>query len=294
MVYKFFAMNEKDKSMTDAARLHKVTLQNGDIQQFVYRWDETLSLMTKQPDDDDLMNLFVLQFDVHLPKNHEFYVEYLFWYNQPAGSPNRNYEGLWKLVHDWVRRKKDAKNRRESLKDHLPGLTFDKAPKGKGKGKGKDKNGEPQVCFAWRNNGVCTKNEDGDCVYAHPPSAKNTGKPKGGGKDGKQKRSSSTSSRGGKGNSGGGKGPGSPRGKVVTDPKLLCQKYLKGTCDKGKACKYHHNGPCIFHKKGNCNRGADCVYSHHDVKPAASAIVEPSPKSAAAKKKAQGKADENA
>ena len=37
MVYKFFAMNDKDKSMTDAARLHKVTLQNGDIQQFVYR-----------------------------------------------------------------------------------------------------------------------------------------------------------------------------------------------------------------------------------------------------------------
>ena len=28
MVYKFFAMNEKDKAMTDTARLHKTTLQN--------------------------------------------------------------------------------------------------------------------------------------------------------------------------------------------------------------------------------------------------------------------------
>ena len=56
------------RNMTDTARLHKVTLQNGDIQQFIYKWDEVLSLMRKRPDDDDLMNLFVLQFDVHLPQ----------------------------------------------------------------------------------------------------------------------------------------------------------------------------------------------------------------------------------
>ena len=79
-----------------------------------------LSLMKKRPPDDDLMNLFVLQFDLHLPKNHEFYVEYLFWYNQPADNETRTYNGLWKLVHDWVRRKKDTKNRKEALKDHLP------------------------------------------------------------------------------------------------------------------------------------------------------------------------------
>ena len=63
--------------MTDTARLHKTTLQNGDIQQFVYRWDEVLATMSRRPSDDDVMNLLVLQFDVHLPKNHEFYVEYL-------------------------------------------------------------------------------------------------------------------------------------------------------------------------------------------------------------------------
>ena len=68
MVYKFFAMTEKDKAMTDTARLHKVTLQNGDIQQFIYRWDEMLAIMSRRPSDEDLMNLFVLQFDVHLPK----------------------------------------------------------------------------------------------------------------------------------------------------------------------------------------------------------------------------------
>jgi hypothetical protein len=297
MVYRFFAMSEKDKSMTDTARLHKVTLQNGDIQQFVNKWDEILSLMAKCPSDEDLMNLFVLQFDVHLPKNHEFYVEYLFWYNKPSEDPIRTYNGLWKLVHDWVRRKKDTKNRREALKDHLPGLAFEKTPKGKGNGK--DKNGDPQVCFAWRDKGVCAKKEDGTCMYAHPQKAKGTGKSKGkGGKDGK--RANSTSSRGGKGDGGRSQSP--SRGKMVTDPKLLCQNYPKGKCDKGKSCTRHHNGPCNFHKKGNCNRGADCVFSHHDASaPAAAAAaasdnVAPGPKSAAAKQKAlgKGKKDDNA
>jgi hypothetical protein len=192
MVHRFFAMNQKDKAMTDTARLHKVTLQNGDLQQFIYRWDEMLSLMTKCPPDDDLMNLFVLQCDVNLPKNHEFYVEYLFWYNRPAADETRTYKGLWALIHDWVRRKKDTKNRKEALKDHLPGLagTFERTPKGKGKGK--DKNGDPQVCFAWRNTGKCPKKEDGTCVYAHPQSAKNTWKPigkKGGKGDGQKQKS---------------------------------------------------------------------------------------------------------
>ena len=152
--------------------------------------------MTKRPPDDDLMNLFVSQCDVNLPKNHEFYVEYLFWYNRPAADVTRTYDGLWNLIHDWVRRKKDTKNRKEALKDHLPGLagTFDRGTKGKGTGK--DKNGDPQVCFVWRNTGKCPKKEDGTCMYAHPQSAKNTGTPSGkkGGK-GDGKRASSTSSR---------------------------------------------------------------------------------------------------
>ena len=72
MVHRFFAINEIDKAMTDSARLQKITLQNGDIQQFVYRWDEMLSVMTKRPTDEHLMNLFVLQFEAHLSKTHEF------------------------------------------------------------------------------------------------------------------------------------------------------------------------------------------------------------------------------
>ena len=39
MIHRFFAMNDKDKHMTDTARLHKITLQNGDIQQLIDRLD---------------------------------------------------------------------------------------------------------------------------------------------------------------------------------------------------------------------------------------------------------------
>ena len=47
-----------------------------------------------------------------LDLTHEFYVGYFFWYNRPADDTTRSYEGLWALVHDWVRRKKDTKNRK--------------------------------------------------------------------------------------------------------------------------------------------------------------------------------------
>ena len=180
MVHRFFAMNVKDKEMTDTARLHKVTLQNGDIQQFIYRWNEMFALMIRRPTDDDLMNLFVLQFDVHLGKQHEFYVEYLFWYSRPTTDTTRSYEGLWTLVHDWVRRKKETKNRKEALEDHLPGIVHhDAKPKGNDKGKGKDKNGNPQVCFAWRNTGTGARKDAGTCLDAHPDDANGTGRPKG-------------------------------------------------------------------------------------------------------------------
>ena len=56
--------------------------------------------MYKKPYDDDLMYLFVLQFDIHLPKTHEFFVEWLMWYNRLPIDPLRNYEGLWQLAHD--------------------------------------------------------------------------------------------------------------------------------------------------------------------------------------------------
>jgi hypothetical protein len=54
--------------MTDMARLHTGILANCGLQQFIYRWDEMLSIMKKRPTDEDLMNLFVLQLDVNLPK----------------------------------------------------------------------------------------------------------------------------------------------------------------------------------------------------------------------------------
>ena len=135
--------------------------------------------MSKRPDDDDLVNLFVLQFDLHLPKTHEFYVEWLMWFNRLALDPVRNYEGLWKLSHDWIRRKKETKNRREALKDTLPGVAAGQNNSKGCKGTGKDKNGDPQVCSAWRNTGVCARKDAGTCIYAHPMNMKNIGKPAG-------------------------------------------------------------------------------------------------------------------
>ena len=119
--------------------------------------------------------------------------------------------------------------------------------------------------------GVCPKTDACACMYTHPGDVKGKGKPGGGKCEKGGKRSASNSSRAGKAGGAGGKG--SPRSKAVTDVALLCKNYLKGKCDKGKACKFHHNGPCHFHAKGNCKRGDDCVFSHHISPPAAAAAV---------------------
>ena len=214
---------------------------------------------------------------------------------QPRLSdPLRTYDGIWRLAHDWIRRRKDANNRRDALKDHFPNLP--NQTKG-GAGTGKGERGPPQVCHAWRNKGTCDKKDAGTCNYAHPESAKNIGKPasgKGKGKGKNASRQNSDSSRSSADDGDWTQSP-SPPGKVVHDPKLLCQKFLKGKCNKGDACTYHHNGVCSFHKQGNCKRGDKCVFSHHDTTAtiAVAASAEPKPPRAAAKAPAKGKATEN-
>jgi hypothetical protein len=269
-------MSDKDRSMTDTARLNKISLNNGDIQMFVYKWDEMISIMKNKPTDEDLMNLFVLQFDLHLPKNHEFYVEWLLWYNKPAGDAVRTYQGIWSLCHDWIRRKRDTKNRKEALKDHIPGLAggtggnTQKALTGKG-GTSSDK-----ICFTWKNIGKCADYPTGTCKWEHPKSAKGIGKANGSdgnGAKGDAKGKSSKSKA--KGQPGNGKGrSASPKARpVVTDVKQLCKLYLKGECKNGAKCKYHHNEPCRFHAAGKCTKGADCVFPHWNVKPITAAAA---------------------
>ena len=284
MTHRYFAMDEKDKAMTDTARLHKIILTNGDVQQWVYRWDEMLSIMKKRPADEDLMSLFVLQLDVNLPKNHDFHIEYLLWYNRPPTDATRNYQGIWQLVHDFVRRKRDSKHRREALKDHLPGLggaATSNQPKGQANAaQGKGGNGdEPKVCFAWRDKGECNKHTTGECMYAHPKALK--GKGKSGskkGKDGKGASKGKSSGSGGKKGESwkGGDRSASPKRTVVTDMSKLCKDYLKGTCKKGKGCSLHHNEPCRFFANGSCSKGDKCPFPHWNAK-AAAALTEPKP-----------------
>ena len=261
MTYQYFAMNDQDKHMTDMARLHKVILVSGDLQQFVYRWDEMLTIMKKRPSNDDLMNLFVLQLDVNLPKIHEFGVEYLLWYNRAPEDPIRTYNGIWRLVHDWVQRKRDAKNRKEALRDHLPGLGAALGTTSPGNGQDRSQ----MTCFQWRNWGVCAKHDAGTCEYAHPYASKGAGKSKGKGKDGGKKGNQRNSSNsggpiGGKGS--GGASAASPKYTVETDRAKLCPYFLKGKCNKGNKCHLHHNGICRFHTAGTCNKGDQCIFGH--------------------------------
>jgi hypothetical protein len=210
------------------------------------------------------------------------------WYNRQTDDTIRSYDGLLRLVHDWVRRKRDTKNRKEALEDPVPNLGA--SPHG-GKGTGKGSDGKPQKCFKWRDTGKCDGKDDGTCQYDHPRNQKGTGK----GKDGKhgKSRSSTPNRSSGKGKDQGGKGgrSDSPKTKIITEKSKLCKNFRVGKCKYGDKCKYHHNGPCKFHSNGKCTKGADCIFGHGDSDvPAAPAAVTDatapnSSKGAAAKKK---------
>ena len=161
---------------------------------------------------------------------------------------------------------RDTKNRREALKDHLPGLG---AAMGSADSKGSGKDRSQMVCFQWRDKGVCARHEAGTCEYSHPKASKGTGKPNGkgkgkdNGKKGKGGRGNSSSSgqpNGGKGDRG--NRSASPKRTVETDRSKLCTFYLKGECKKGAKCPLHHNGPCKFHAAGTCTKGDKCLFTH--------------------------------
>jgi hypothetical protein len=127
----------------------------------------------------------------------------LLWYNRLQIDPIRTYEGIWTLVHDWVRRKRDTTNRRDALRDHLPGLGAALGTTSPGNGQDRSQ----MTCFQWRDKGVCAKHHAGTCEYAHPNESKGTGKSKGKGEDGGKKGNQRNSSNsggpiGGKGSGG--------------------------------------------------------------------------------------------
>ena len=84
---------------------------------------------------------------------------------------------------------------------------------------------------------MCAKHDAGTCEYAHPKALRNTGEPKGEGKDrgkkGKKGNSSGSGGhKGGKGDSG--NRSASPKRTVETDRSKLCPFYPKGECKRAK------------------------------------------------------------
>ena len=271
MMYQHFIVTDKDRNLTDTAKLQSLSLKDGDLQQFIFKWDLQLTRTLKRPTDEDLLNLILIQLETCLKKDHEFYQEYYFWTLLPETNPVRNYAGLTEMIHAWVDRKTSSKMRHEALKGQgvsIPGVNYI-YPVNESK-IGRDS--KEQTCFSWRDHGKCSKFEAGTCQYKHPKDQKgkgkadkSKGKDKGKGKDGKNKqgdgkrRSTSapprtTSTR-----------TASPRRPAVTDMGKVCRLYLKNSCTKGANCKYHHNDPCKFLAAGKCTKGDDCPFPHWNV-----------------------------
>ena len=57
MIYEYFKVSDTNESVLDLDEILKVELENDNLQPFNTRWDETIIVMKKQPDEEILDNL---------------------------------------------------------------------------------------------------------------------------------------------------------------------------------------------------------------------------------------------
>ena len=55
MIYEHFAITDKDRDLVDQGKLQQLRMINGNIRDFIYRWDAILINMRKKPDDETLL-----------------------------------------------------------------------------------------------------------------------------------------------------------------------------------------------------------------------------------------------
>ena len=108
------------------------------------------------------------------------------------------------------------------------------------------------VCKQWQKSGSCSRGDN--CPWAHTGTG-GKGKGKGKGKDKKRGRSSSPNQRAQS-------PPPKPRSASPEGAKKPCRFYMKGNCNKGKDCEFHHPPKCKFFSSGKCTQGNKCKFFH--------------------------------
>ena len=280
-MHDWFKLDEVDGAMLDFSDLLKVKLQGDDLEKFINSWEMTLAGTKEIPLDEYMEGLVRDQLtnSSRFNKTLEMYD-----HDHNVQRERSNYEGPMKLLKLYINTNRHNQNRRDFGANHKAhALAVYDAQQGD--------------CHQWIRSGGrdCVRRARGeDCPYNHPDVAQ-FDPPKGKGKKGKtpggkptadaaaqakakaavKAKQDATGKGGGKAAAkaapAGGKPPnkdaqGRQRGKSPLGDfnRLACPFYMKGACNKGKACGDWHPDVCKGYKAGTCAFGTGCRYLHAD------------------------------
>ena len=277
-VYNHFKLKDTDGAMLEYRDLTNVTMKGDNLQAFINDWDYVMLGVKDVPGEKMLEEMFRTQLQKcsSMQTHMALYEQDVLFKRQV-----RSYENLRFVVDTLLEEK-----RQRSTRNQLYNKT--------GPFAGGAAGGATGDCHNWTRKGNCVNGDK--CSWVHDPAKRGKDKKRGRtpprGRDrgrsksqdkrksGQRSRSGSRSSKGSnrsrsgsqgkrrsfRGNASAAsesKGPGlrgkSPSGRENCRP---CMVYLKGKCEKGKACNYWHPPECTYFKRGNCNRGKKCVFRH--------------------------------
>lgn len=261
LVYQHFRTSEVETQLLDINDLLAVELKGDNLMAFLNEWELTLEGLKIRYGDDILESLLRRQLE-----NSISFATTLALYDQDTVHKGQipSYDKLLNLLKVFL-----EERRRRRTRDALKGAPAAKGAAAKGKGKGKNPKAKQGDCRSFLKNGKCSRG--GDCPFAHDETKANSqrGRPteRGRGKGGKssdRSRGKGSDAQSNRGNITIGKTRAeskgkSPSGKLNRKP---CFNFLKGECNKGKACDFWHIPVCSFYSQGSCRSGKQCIFVH--------------------------------
>ena len=208
MMHDHFSTNMKHGATYALQDLFSVTLKGDNLRTFISNWDQVLAGITNVPDENVLETLFYNQVKNSRAIAHDMN-EY---HRAEEGTEKRSYEFLVSAIRRHLDRERLEANR-DRVAKNLSGSARASAPAAEAKTGFIPKG----YCVAW-NKGSCTNDK---CKFKHqvPPPRERSRQPK---RDPSKERKRSQSPRGGK---------------------KECKFWRRGRCERGKDCKFSHDGP---------------------------------------------------
>ena len=252
MVRDYFRESPSDRKHTDRKRVDAVHLKGDDVEGLWNALQVALAECAPEniPDDEYLQHHLLTELRGSARFKHAINI-----WDMVLPPEQRTFMQLQRVITEFIKRVHEQQTAMQIRNNQIAGH-----PKQVNARTTDEKKG---VCKFWKQHGACR--DPDNCKFRHPASER--GSPQQPPPQNNHPRPQRDSSKGPQRD---GRAPQYPNGEKPwssTNPKWVCQFYLKGKCKKSHTeCPFVHNPTCINYGKGDCQRGDKCMFPHRNKK----------------------------